>query len=49
MRKLALELILIFTCASASGYIPMDQSANWKLSLNGQWRFMLNGPEATFF
>ena len=34
--------------ASSSSYIPLDQSGKWDKSLNGEWRFMLNGPVKDF-
>jgi len=40
---------LVFVGTSAGAYIPLDQSGNWEVSLNGEWRFMLNGPEKDFF
>ena len=30
-------------------YIPIDQNGDLDVSLNGEWRFMLNGPEEDFF
>ena len=42
-------IILIIVCTSAGAYIPIDQSGDWEVSLNGEWRFMLNGPEDEFF
>ncbi|MGC9342924.1 MAG: sugar-binding domain-containing protein [Bacteroidales bacterium] len=30
-------------------YVSMDRSGNWQRSLNGKWRFMLNGTEGKFF
>lgn len=42
-------IILIVVCTSARAYIPIDQSGGWEVSLNGDWRFMLNGPEEDFF
>ncbi|HUV67291.1 MAG TPA: glycoside hydrolase family 2 TIM barrel-domain containing protein [Sedimentisphaerales bacterium] len=35
--------------AASLAYIPVDRSGNWQISLNGEWRFMLNGPEENFF
>jgi len=50
MQKPMMEgIILIAVCSSAGAYIPIDQSVDWEVSLNGEWRFMLNGPEKEFF
>ena len=50
MRKPTMVgIILIVVCTSARAYIPIDQSGDWEVSLNGAWRFMLNGPEEDFF
>ncbi len=49
MRRSILGLILIVISTSAQAYIPLDRSSYWDISLNGQWQFMLNGPEAEFF
>jgi len=50
MRKATMVgIILIVVCTSARAYIPIDQSGDWEVSLNGAWRFMLNGPEEDFF
>jgi beta-galactosidase len=32
-----------------SGYIPLDKDKTWQKDLNGEWKFMLNGPEDEFF
>lgn len=34
--------------AIAASYIPVDRSDQWSQSLNGEWRFMLDGPESEF-
>ncbi|MHC4509443.1 MAG: glycoside hydrolase family 2 TIM barrel-domain containing protein, partial [Planctomycetota bacterium] len=50
MRKpTMLGITLIVVCTSARAYIPIDQSGDCEVSLNGEWRFMLNGPEEDFF
>jgi beta-galactosidase len=32
-----------------SHYIPLDKDKSWQKNLNGEWKFMLNGPEDEFF
>lgn len=50
MRKpMMVGIILIVVCTSAGAYIPIDQSGDLEVSLNGEWSFMLNGPEEDFF
>jgi hypothetical protein len=39
-------LLVVHTSVGAA---PIDRSGTWDISLNGQWRFMLDGPEAEFF
>ena len=44
-------LLVVRTSVGAASwaYIPIDQSGDWEISLNCEWRFMLNGPEKEFF
>jgi len=49
MRKSVLGIILIVFCGSAEAYIPIDQRGDCEVSLNGQFQFMMNGPEHEFF
>ncbi|MCP4450929.1 MAG: hypothetical protein GY809_05665 [Planctomycetes bacterium] len=49
MHKTIAGLILGLACTSAQAYVPVDQGGDWERSLNGQWRFMLNGPETEFY
>lgn len=44
-------LLIVHTSAGAASlaYIPIDRRGTWDISLNGEWRFMLNGPEEEFF
>ena len=48
-KPMIVGIILIVVYASAGAYIPIDQSGDWEVSFNGEWRFMLNGPEEEFF
>jgi len=49
MYKTVAGIILGVVCVSAQAYVPIDQSGDWDISLNGRWRFILNGSEAEFF
>ncbi len=49
MQFLLCGVSLVAVGTSVGAYIPIDQSGNWEVSLNGEWRFMLNGPEKDFF
>lgn len=49
MYKTVVGILLGVICVSAQAYVPIDQSGDWQVSLNGRWQFMLNGPEAEFF
>ncbi|NQV35184.1 MAG: beta galactosidase jelly roll domain-containing protein, partial [Phycisphaeraceae bacterium] len=48
MYKTVVGIILSVVCVSAQAYVPVDQGGDWERSLNGRWRFMLNGPEEDF-
>ncbi len=41
-------LLIAVAAASVQAYVPVDQDDKWLISLNGQWRFALNGPTDTF-
>ncbi len=38
----------LFVTIAAFAYVVPDQSANWKLSLNGDWKFQFNGVATGF-
>ncbi|MHC4890805.1 MAG: sugar-binding domain-containing protein [Planctomycetota bacterium] len=44
----AILVLIAVTTASVQAYIPVDHDNKWLIPLNGQWRFVLDGPSETF-
>ena len=50
-KRLSVYAILFsiaVAAASVQAYVPVDNDGKWLVSLNGQWRFTLNGPKDAF-
>ncbi|MCD6392189.1 MAG: beta galactosidase jelly roll domain-containing protein [Planctomycetes bacterium] len=50
-KRLSVYAILFsiaVAAASVQAYVPVDNDGKWLVSLNGQWRFTLNGPKDVF-
>jgi beta-galactosidase len=39
----------VSSLVAVPSYVPVDVSSQWSQSLNGQWAFMLDGPEKEFY
>ena len=48
LKCLVLVAMVHVACA-ALPYIPLDESGEWRMSLNGTWRFALDGAEKEFY
>jgi beta-galactosidase len=51
IRQVLFPAVFVLCCSFVSAvasYLPPDSQGQWQCSLNGEWKFCLNGPEAEF-